>query len=218
MKTIQTICSFSAIVALLLSSCEPKKETRVTIPSNIISVEKGIMMKQTYNNDIQKIIERNREDGKYEGTEFAWIDLDSLKNYIALLDKVSKLNNKKVSGIRIYFSEYPYNGSYSKDQMNRLLPGREGMFLAPTTAIPATENSRKNHILGHVPFSIASTGNDKLVGDFKVITRLLSKNEQSRRANLMSLKQADTATTTEQTSLLFNDLGMYPPPKNTTDN
>lgn len=209
--------SLAALFLLILSSCEPKKETIVSIPSNLISIEKGILMKDTYKNDIQKIVETNREDGKYEGTEFAWINLDSLKNYIALLEKVSQLNNKKVSGVRIYFSQYPYQGEYTDKQRERLLPGRETLFFAPTTVIPANENTKRNSILENVPFSIVPKGNDKLVGDFKVITQLLGKGELPNPAT--GLRKAEINTTnSDQTSLLMNDLGMYPPPKQPEEN
>ncbi|MDI9310069.1 MAG: hypothetical protein QM535_07630 [Limnohabitans sp.] len=207
--------SLVALLLLVMCSCEPKKEATVSIPSNVISIEKGILMKETYKNDIQKIVETNREDGKYEGTEFAWINLDSLKNYIALLEKVSQLNNKKVSGVRIYFSQYPYQGEYTASQRERLLPGRETLFLAPTTVIPANESTKKNSILENVPFSIVPNGNDKLVGDFKVITQLLGKGEMSST----EVRKAVTNTTNSQeTSLLMNDLGMYPPPKQSEEN
>lgn len=213
MKTVNLIGLFSIGSMLFLSACDPKKENReVSLPKNIIPIEKGIVMKQTYKNDIQAIVERTRAQEDYQGTEFAWINLDSLKNYIALLDKVSKLNNKKVSGIRIYFSEYPRQGNYNKNQMDRLLPGRETLFLAPTTIIPANENTRMNPILENVPFSIAATGNNKLVGDFRVIEGLLGQKERSTIALKMKSSTQREETTTE-TSLLLNDLGMYPPPK-----
>lgn len=213
MKTIKLMGLFSIGSILMLSACDPKKEnTTVTLPSNIIPIEKGIVMKQTYKNDIQAIVERHRAQEDYQGTEFAWINLDSLKNYIALLDKVSELNHKKVSGIRIYFSEYPQQGNYNKNQMDRLLPGRETLFLAPTTIIPANENTRTNPILENVPFSISGTRENKLVGEFKVIEGLLGVKERSTTALKMRSTTEKDGTTSE-TSLLLNDLGMYPPPK-----
>lgn len=209
--------SFTALLMLMLCSCEQKSDTTVSIPSNIISIEKGILMKETYKNDIQKIVETNREDGKYEGTEFAWINLDSLKNYIALLEKVSQLNNKKVSGVRIYFSQYPYQGEYTEKQKERLLPGRETLFFAPTTVIPANETTKQNSILENVPFSIVPNGNDKLVGDFKIITQLLGKGELPNPRTAARNAEAK-AVNSEETSLLMNDLGMYPPPKQSEEN
>lgn len=208
MKTKGTIALFLALMLQLLTSCDPKAETDVKMPHNIIPVTKGIMMKQTYNNDIQKIIERNRDNGTYQGTEFAWINLDSLKNYIALLDKVSELNNKKITGMRIYFSEYPKTAQYSKEQIEKLIPGRETIFFAPTIATASTETSKRYPILEHVPFSIKNTGENKLKGNLEVITRLLSEGE---RNNTTFQKQRFQEV--DETSLLLNEVAMFPPPK-----
>ncbi|GAA4775657.1 MULTISPECIES: hypothetical protein [Flavobacterium] len=208
MKTKRAITLFLALTLQLLTSCEPKKEADVKMPHNIIPVNKGIMMKQTYNNDIQSIIERNRENGAYQGTEFAWINIDSLKNYIALLDKVSELNNKKITGVRIYFSEYPKTGQYSKEQIANLIPGRETIFFAPTIATASSETSKRFPILEHVPFSIKNTGENKLKGNFEVITRLLSEGERNNTSF-----QKQKLVEENETSLLLNEVAMFPPPK-----
>lgn len=208
MKTKRVITLFLALTLQLLTSCEPKKEADVKMPHNIIPVNKGIMMKQTYNNDIQSIIERNRENGAYQGTEFAWINIDSLKSYIALLDKVSELNNKKITGVRIYFSEYPKTGQYSKEQIANLIPGRETIFFAPTIATTSSETSKRFPILEHVPFSIKNTGENKLKGNLEVITRLLSEGERNNTSF-----QKQKLVEEKETSLLLNEVAMFPPPK-----
>lgn len=209
MKTKGTITLLLAVMLQLLTSCEPKRDTDVVkMPHNIIPVTKGIMMKETYKNDVQRIIERNRENGTYQGTEFAWIDLDSLKNYIKLLDKVSEINNKKITGVRIYFSQYPKVGKYSKEQIEKLIPGRETIFFAPTIATASSENSRKFPILENVPFSIKNTRENKLKGDFSIITRLLGKSEQKN-----DTLQKQRFLEENETSLLLNEVAMFPPPK-----
>lgn len=208
MKTKRNVTLFLAFMLLSLTSCEPKKETDVKMPHNIIPVTKGIMMKENYNNDIQKIIERNRENGTYQATEFAWVNIDSLKNYIALLDKVSELNNKKITGLRIYFSEYPKTGQYSKEQIANLIPGRETIFFAPTIAIASNERSKRYPILENVPFSIKNPGENKLKGNLEVITRLLSEGEQNRKTF-----EKQRFLIEEETSLLLNEVAMFPPPK-----
>ncbi len=209
MKTKRNVTLLVALMLQLLTSCEPKKDTDVVkMPHNIIPVNKGIMMKETYKNDVQKIIERNRENGTYQGTEFAWIDLDSLKNYIKLLDKVSELNKKEITGVRIYFSQYPKVGNYSKDQIEKLIPGRETIFFAPTMAAAPSEKSRRFPILENVPFSIKNTRENKLKGDFTVITRLLGKGEQTK-----DTLQKQRFLEEQETSLLLNEVAMFPPPK-----
>lgn len=214
MRTNKIITLTVALLLQMLTSCDALKNSSQTrIPHNVISVNKGIMMKQTYQNDIQRIIERNREQGNYQATEFAWINLDSLKNYIAMLDKVSKLNNKKVSGIRIYFSQYPSEGNYTQQERERLIPGRETLFLAPTTPITSNEMTRRFPILENVPFSIERTGVNPLIGNFKVITSLLGRNEQTPRDST-GVNKRQSLTDQENTSVLLNELAMYPPPKN----
>lgn len=213
MRTIRIITFSGALLLQMLTSCgESQVETEIRTPHNIIPVNKGIVMKETYQNDIQRIIERNREQGTYQATEFAWINLDSLKNYIALLDKVSKLNNKKVSGVRIYFSQYPTEGNYSPEERERLIPGRETLFLAPTTQIPSTALTERYPVLENVPFAIERTGTNPYVGNFKVITRLLGRNETPNPRDTTPTRQPFVDQ--EQTSILLNELAMYPPPKN----
>lgn len=209
MKTKRNVTLLVALILQLLTSCEPKKETEVVkMPHNIIPVRKGIMMKETYKNDVQRIIERNRENGTYQGTEFAWIDLDSLKNYIKLLDKVSELNNKKVTGVRIYFSQYPKVGNYNKEQIEKLIPGRETIFFAPTIAATPSEKSKRYPILENVPFSIKNTRDNKLKGELSVINALLGHSEQKS-----DTLQKQRFLEEQETSLLLNEVAMFPPPK-----
>lgn len=212
MKTKKLILLTGAGLLQLLASvsCEPQKETEVKMPHNIISVQKGIMMKDNYKTGVQEIIERNRENGTYQATEFAWIDLDSLKNYIALLDKVSKINNKKITGLRIYFSQYPDVDKeyYNKEQIEKLIPGRETIFFAPTMGITGNATTKKYPILENVPFSIKNSKDDKLKGDFEIITGLLGRYEQK-----IALPQKQRFQQDLETSLLLNEVAMFPPPK-----
>lgn len=218
MNTLRKNLLFITALLGMLSSCEtPKKETKtVKLPQNIISVKKGILMKETYKRNTQAIIERNKENGNYQATEYAWIDLDSLKNYIALLDKVAELNNTKVTGVRIYFSQYPEdekNYRYSKEEKNKLLPGRETLFFAPTMKSNSNPLANKYPILENVPFYIQHTNENPLVGEFKVIDRLNNPN----RATINMTKFTSTTNSVEdesnETSLLLNELAMFPPPK-----
>lgn len=213
MKTNRFFLLTGALLTLTLISCDALKGTsnEVRAPHNIIPVNKGIMMKDTYKNDVQAIIERNREQGTYQATEFAWVNLDSLKKYIAMLDKVSELNNKKITGIRIYFSQYPSNANYSQEERDRLIPGRETLFFAPTTQIASTRLSKMYPVLENVPFSIQSTGTNPYIGNFKVISRLLGSNEQMP---VDSTRVNRSLTTETETSIILNELAMYPPPKN----
>lgn len=169
----------------------------------IISVEKGITMKETYKNDIQNIIEKNRDNGTYQATELAWIDLETLKKYVQVLEEVSAQNGTPVSGLRIYFSEYPKDGNYTPEQKERLLPGRETIFFAPTIKVEPTDLSKKYPILEHKPFCILPDGDNPIKGILKVITDLEVSVE----------KNGNTENLINETSLLLNDFHLIPPPK-----
>ncbi|MCO6175624.1 hypothetical protein NHF50_11280 [Flavobacterium sp. NRK F10] len=216
MKLIQSILFIAFTLAILLTSCADDKANEVTMPHNIISVKKGILMKETYENGVQRIIENSRENGSYQATEFAWIDLDSLKNYIKLLDKVSELNNTKITGIRIYYSQYPSKKEYkySEGEEEQLLPGRETLFFAPTIKMNSTKLSQAYPLLENVPFSIQHDGTNTLVGKLNVIEELTYKSNRKIKRFTSTDTGASLDDNNNETSLLLNELAMFPPPKN----
>lgn len=169
------------------------------IEKKFISIEKSVEIKDIYCNDIGTLIETNKDN--YDHTQFTWLSLETLKSYIATLDEVAKINQKEISGIRIYFAKYPESGDYSNEEVENLKPGRETMFFAPTMKVAVNDSNKDYEVLQNVPFGIKSNGDDIYVGNFEKINVLNSKN--------IGLDDFG------QTSLMMNDVMSYPPPKQT---
>lgn len=171
------------------------------LEKKFISIEKSVEIKNIYSNDIGKLIETNKDD--YDHTQFTWLSLETLKSYIATLEEVGKINQKEVSGIRIYFAKYPESGDYSNEEIENLKPGRETMFFAPTMKVAVNDSNKDYEVLQNVPFSIKSIGADKYVGNFEEIN-VFNTETNSKNIELDSLNN---------TSLMKNDLMSFPPPK-----
>ena len=127
MKTSYLITIVSSIFmgAFLQSCSQVEYKSNVDgVPSQLISVEQGITMKSEYDAKIAPLIKASKQ-GDYDPTEFAYIELDSLRKYIAFLESVEKLNNKKISGLRIYYAAYPTTNTGNTKMKH---PGRETFF------------------------------------------------------------------------------------------
>lgn len=187
-----------AIVGYLYYDCKTGEVHYEGIPKQIISLEKAIQMKNEYQNVIAPLIENGRNtpnDSSYQATEFAFLELDSLKKYIRFLDEVKHLNDRDISGVRIYFAAY--NGTNSTTY-----PGRETFFIAPTMKVASTEASAEFPIINHVPFYIKpNDAAQPLVGTYTEINGL------KRSSNTPKNNTADTGT-----SLVLNELQICPPP------
>ena len=218
MKNLTKKMSTSILIigVLLFFSCNEKNEgIERNVPKQIISISQAIEMKNEYNSTISPLIEVAKSLGKkeYQATEFAYIDLDSLKKYVAFLEKVEKLNKKKISGLRFYFAAYPNKNRYTSVNKEPKYLGRETFFIAPTIEIEETELSRTFTNLKNVPFEIVPSGSNKYIGDFKSISSLFTiKNSMSKASNLQSTTDQQEQTE-ENTSLILNELNLTPPPK-----
>ena len=211
MKNKLHLLAFIGASTFLLSSCCEKKVDSAGIENKLISVEKGIEIKNLYHNEIGTLInESNGAD--YQHTEYAWISLDTLKKYVALLDEVENLNHKEVSGIRIYLAKYPLEGKYSDKEKRNLKPGRETVFFAPTMKIDSKDSIiNKYQVLQNVPFYIKPTDvNKPYIGTFKEIKEFGFNTAVS---NEKVLKTMNKETKENSTSLFMNDLQSFPPPK-----
>ena len=205
-KAITTTLLF--LTLLFLSSCNPKSEeenlNNSKEPTQIISVDQAIEMKNFYQDSIGKLIKDNNStpEKEYDPTLFAFIELDSLKQYIAYLDEVERLNKKKISGIRVYFAAYP--DTLKNSHKAQVYRNRETFFLAPTIEVEPNEWGRVFPNLRNVPFYIEPTGENRLIGNFKAIDGLLCKKD-SRPSNPKSNESV-------KTSLILNDMQLTPPP------
>lgn len=192
-----------------------KQDIEKMVPNQIISLHQAIEMKDEYDSSILPLIEKAKSTNgnQYQGTEFAYIDLDSLKKYVAFLEEVEKLNNKKISGLRFYFAAYPNQNKYATVDKEPKYQGRETFFIAPTVEIEETELSRTYTNLKHVPFTIAPKGSNKYIGDFMPVADLfLNKKSINQRTNVTK-QTIDKVAIEEHTSVILNELQLTPPPR-----
>jgi hypothetical protein len=171
----------------------------------IIPIEQAIEMRNEYHTHVKTSIESARGNG-YQATEFAWIDLKTLKEYVELLEHVSKSNSENVSGVRIYFSAYPDSSTFAYDRTASInLPARETLFFAPTVKVSSTTFSNQYENLEHLPFCINPVNRtNPYEGNFEIIEDLLHSND-----NPSTNKTNDY---TNKTCLLLNKIGVTPPP------
>lgn len=215
---------FYAVIALMFInsaiSCEDQKKPEIQgVPSHLISVKQGVVMKQEYKSKIGQLIESSNEDPNYSATQFAYIELDSLKKYIAFLEHVEKLNKKKISGLRIYFAAYPEK---ENPDFTSLHPGRETLFFAPTMEQKdngnLTDEQKKFGYLRNVPFAIVpKDAKEKYVGKYKAIEGLMfPKDVRSSDSTKESAQKPVLSKFVEdngESSLILNELNVCPPPK-----
>ena len=173
--------------------------------SKIIPIEQAVEMRNEYHTHVKTSIESARGNG-YKATEFAWIDLATLKEYVEKLEEIQKTNDEKVSGVRIYFSAYPDAATFASNRsVNVTLPARETIFMVPTVQVASTPLSQQYQNLEHLPFCINPTdSNEPYVGSFEIINDLLHSSDNS--------DSRVTTNYTNKTSLLLNKLGITPPP------
>ena len=169
--------------------------------AKIISIEQAIEMKNEYKARIKPLIESYR-GGNYKATEFAWIDIDSLKNYINLLEEVNSKNADQISGVRIYFGAHP-KITTSDTKTTEMYSERESVFLVPTVELPSATASEYPN-LNHVPFCINTNGgSDPKKGSFEAISDLLNARDNASNR---------TTNYSNKTSLILDDMSLTPPP------
>jgi hypothetical protein len=185
----------------------PETENFSIAESHIISATQASAMKKEYERTISPLIKtlKSTDSIEYKPTQFAYIDLETLKNYVALLGSVNEKNQEKISGVRIYLCSYP-NQANDKNKY----PERETLFFAPTVKVAGNELSRRYSNLENLPFTIKSDGDDKYVGEFEIATELLNENDNRASAKTVSKQVTNDNNTT---SLFLNDLQLTPPPK-----
>jgi len=219
-KNVLTVFLGTSILGILLTSCCKCDLKYTGVPSRIISVNQAVTMEEEYNSTIAPLIEdaKSTNAEKYKATQYAYVELDSLKKYIAFLDEVQRKNSKqKITGIRIYFAAYPKVKPSNFKVKEDVKLGRETFFLAPTMLVNnprLTLEQNKRIYLKNVPFSIKPTNpsKDKYIGDFKIINDLLNSNDVNfGLPNTISTSRIGSVT--DDTSLIMNDLYVCPPPK-----
>lgn len=132
-----------------------------------------------------------QRDGKYNVTEYVWVSMDELNDYVNFLKAVSEINKEKVSGLAIYFGAYGLNKNLNNDKTRDLerlgdYRGRLTTFFVPTYYDDTTEV--EYDIFKHKPFYIDSKeGNYK--GDYKALNlgKGYQKDSQMQSKFIMSL-------------------------------
>lgn len=175
--------------------------------NNLISVTEATKMRENYLTNVAPLIEKSKSS-EYEASDFIWIDLEILKQYVALLDDVNALNKEQVSGVRIYFAQHLTDAESNMLNINKSkYPGRETVFFAPTTKAESTELSSKYPNLENIPFYISHNGINPLEGKFMQIDNLSNKFDSQ-------LLMIETDIVEKgQTSLLMDNMTITPPPK-----
>ncbi|MBJ2176009.1 hypothetical protein JBL43_17280 [Aureibaculum sp. A20] len=128
-----TITLFFA-ACMLLISCDEKKPHKVDegaskdMLAHIIKPEKAVNMYQNYEKeriDILKDTLNTLYGNDFKDTRRVWFDLETLKNYIAYVEKKSAENKISPEGLQFYFSVYSDKEGKQKNQQT--------FFIAPTT-------------------------------------------------------------------------------------
>ncbi|WP_298515947.1 hypothetical protein [uncultured Kordia sp.] len=204
------------------SACAPTSET----PGGIISVNDAINLHENYVGDHYTAI-NNAMGDDFLDTQFVWFEYDRIKQYISYLEAVQQKNpnNDRISGIRIYFGAH----NASNDEY----PRQQTVFLTPTVDAKLNDN---NSNMNNLPFFIKPTNaSDPLVGQYKVIARLLidqylnpderaflannnlaNRKSQEAKGNTTqkSANAAENDDDDDKTSLSFNMGQLSPPPRN----
>lgn len=220
------------VVLSVSSCCDCKEKNTITTQDyknqgHLISTTQAVKMHNNYKGFIKPQIEEaqiNRLKNKnYQGTEYIWIDMQHLKNYISFLEAVEKKNQDqpKISGVAIYLGAY--NANYSAQKVDEVsgkekvikrtgnYNGRETIFFNPTFI---TKGNRENNILSHKPFTIMPTNpeEDAFKGVYTVFSALEYGNEKdSPKLNQLVMSKSSKNEKTEGTSLADNELGTVPP-------
>ncbi|WP_396598012.1 hypothetical protein [Dokdonia sp. R86516] len=182
-------------------------EEPLAVPSTIISLQEAEDMYHRFGNQRVPLIEKSvnidkegdsikPEDDRYiQATRSLSMEYKDLKAYLAFIEEQAKLaNDTKISGLRIYFSQY-------KKGKN---DGRATVFLNPIM-----EAGQKGDIRDDVAFAIKTNGNKSTAVPVGKLIKIPS--EKSNRADLTMPIQNGVQ------SLAGNSLPWNPPPKNDPD-
>lgn len=136
---------------------------------------------------IQKI-QTNQETGverkQYLPTEFTFIPLQELKNYIKFIEALQHINPKQnISGIAINLGAYNIEDDFNTLNSDPMHPERKGdyrgritSFLTPTF-YDKNNNNTSMPLLNHVPFYIEyQDASNKFKGEYKPIVNYNKQN------------------------------------------
>lgn len=161
-----------------------------------ITIEQAENMYNNYNTilkpQVEELQKERRQDTSYKATEYAFISIKDLKYYIALLDKVEKMNPDQpdLSGMIIAFGAYnmDYDPNDEDDEVTNIggdddsdevigrpekygdYRGRQTVFFAPTYYDDDPNLIGQDEIFKHRPFYIKrNSESNKYVGTYKPV-------------------------------------------------
>lgn len=148
------------IVLFSLLSCEEEKKKEVMTPEvlapeQIVHVEQAKEMydfytkrrvpliqryedsinRRKYGTKIQqkKKVKSDAEDAKFDVARYVSYDYKTLKQYLAYIEQEAKKANVEISGLRIYFSNYPDQPFFDGQEKDSILhPRQNSVLLSPT--------------------------------------------------------------------------------------
>tara|TARA_R110002049_G_scaffold355_1_gene2090 strand:+ start:2154 stop:2861 length:708 start_codon:yes stop_codon:yes gene_type:complete len=122
----------------LISCEEPVHQSpneSVDPPKQIISVSQAKEMYDSYEKrriGIIKDYEGPNPDGtEFEPTRYGWYDYETIKQYIAYIDQEAKEAGVKISGLKLYFSNYPDADNF-EDGSPVAYKKQNSFFIVPT--------------------------------------------------------------------------------------
>ncbi|KAG1648884.1 Transcription termination factor Rho [Nymphon striatum] len=188
----------------------------VQVPKQIISAKEGKMLFDNYEDRRVPLIQNYEDsingDGKaFDVSRYVSYDIETMKNYIALVEKEASAAKVSVKSLRIYFANYPDDQSYNHPRQNSI------MILPTTTDITGKEAgfyTTGNGDGGRRALTIRSLfpkGEDEKGMGF------ISNNQQKSHASLVPNFFAPAPLFQGDQSLILNRGGNSPPPKNLSD-
>ena len=116
----KTLLSLLVLSTLLFSfnSCAEKMEKEkeeapeVLAPTQIVQIEQAKEMYENYTDRRLPLIQ-NYEDSinggkeKFDVARYVSYDYNTIKQYLAFIEQEAKKSNVEISGLRLYFSNYP---------------------------------------------------------------------------------------------------------------
>lgn len=93
-------------------------------PEQVITYKEMALMLHQYRNTREGVLKKALG---FEDTHTNWIQIDSLKKYLAFIEKTSRDNDVKITGINILSAAYPNTSIYGKEKNYQTL------ILNPTT-------------------------------------------------------------------------------------
>ena len=141
MKSGKNLLIFLLLIALIVLSfykcddTQSEPDAPKDPPAQIISVNQAKEMYDTYEDRRIRLIEKyeapNPDGSPFDATRYGWYDFETVKNYIAYVEQEAALAEVKVSGMQIWFANYPDSDVF-QDGKPVKYPRQNSFFMIPT--------------------------------------------------------------------------------------